>query len=159
MVKNIVIAVLVVIVLAEGWFILSKKTSVQAGTMSAKPTMPPAGPNARGGRQIILGKGSNLLKSPISKFAFKIAPGELSTESKGALIGWDVKTVSEKDGSENVTLTPKDSDDQNQQYTIKTGQTLYFIEQTPVDDKGDKDLDLNYRDDYGLITDASGIIQ
>jgi hypothetical protein len=42
---------------------------------------------------------------------------------------------------------------------VKPGQILYFIEQTPADDIQDSDTDLNYRDDYGIITDANGIIQ
>lgn len=120
---------------------------------------PPAGPNARGGAQLMVTKGSNLKDSPIAKYAFQIAPGTMSQEAQNALVGWTVTSKTQTDGSTVVTLTPKDSTDQSQQYTIKPAQILYFIEQTPVDDKNDQDKDLNYRDDYGVITDAAGIIQ
>jgi hypothetical protein len=42
---------------------------------------------------------------------------------------------------------------------VKPGNTLYFIEMTPADDNVDSDKDLNYRDDYGIIVDANGIVQ
>lgn len=122
-------------------------------------TPPPAGPNFRGRGPIIMSMGMNLKTSPIFKYAYQIAPGELSNASKKALVGWNINVQNQNDGSTTVTLTPKDSSDQNQQYTIKSGQTLYFIEQTPSDDKSDQDKDLNYRDDYGIIVDSSGIIQ
>lgn len=162
MTKNIIIAILVLIVIAEsGYFVVKKVTTKVENEMTQtfQKAMPPAGPNARGGRQMILGKGANLKTSPLYSFAYQIAPGNLSETAKKALNGWDIKTQNNLDGSTTVTLTPKDSDDQSQQYIVKQGNTLYFIEQTPIDDKADSDKDLNYRDDYGIITDQNGIIQ
>lgn len=167
MVKNIVITVLVIAVIAEGYFLYKSHTAMKQQQMAMTPStqqknMPPAGPNALrrgGGAPIMLGKGDNLKTSPLMKYAYQIAPGSLSADAQKALVGWKIATAKAADGSIVVTLTPSDSDDQNQQYTVKTGQILYFIEQTPADDKADQDKDLNYRDDYGIITDESGIIQ
>jgi len=168
MVKNIIIVVLVIVVLGEGFYLWQQhqqKSAIQqqlAMTQTNRQSsMPPAGPNAkrRGGAPIILSKGDNLKTSPLFKFAYQIAPGSVSTDAQKALVGWKIATTKAADGSITVTLKPSDSDDQSQQYTIKSGNILYFIEQTPVDDKADQDKDLNYRDDYGIITDASGVIQ
>lgn len=112
-----------------------------------------------GNRPTMLSKGGSLTNSPLKQFAYQIAPGAMSDTTKSVMTGFTVTSKSNADGSITVTLTPKDSEDQNQQYTIKSGQILYFIEQTPIDDKTDSDTDANYRDDYGLITDANGIVQ
>jgi hypothetical protein len=163
MVKNIVIAVLILAVLGEGYFLWKQHTASQEMAMSQSTNtnnVPAAGPNAkrRGGAPIIMSKGMNLKTSPLFKFAYQIAPS-MSPDAQKALVGWKITTASQSGGSTTISLTPTDSDDQSQQYTVKTGETLYFIEQTPVDDKAGQDKDLNYRDDYGIIVDANGIIQ
>lgn len=163
----IYIAVIVLLLLAVvgEYFYFKNKLITAVRPMgnyySANPTMPPAGPNARGrgGPPMMMSKGMNLKTSPLFKYAYQIAPGDLSDSTKQALVGWTVSSKNQADGSLLVTLTPKDSSDQYQEYVIKSGQTLYFIEQTPSDDKQDQDQDLNYRDDYGIIVDSSGIIQ
>ncbi len=161
--KNVVIAILAIAVILEGGLLLKNMHSVQPrSNQSAQRTnLSPARPNAKGkgGAPIIMNKGMNLKSAPLFKFAYQIAPGNLSTSAKQALVGWNITSQNQSDGSIVVTLTPKDSEDQNQQYTIKSGQALYFIEQTPVDDKANQDKDLNYRDDYGIIVDQSGVIQ
>lgn len=164
--KNIIIAVLILIILGETGYIVTRKfilnqnqmPSVQSVSKSPAP-MPPAGPNAKGRGPIIISKGMNLKTTPLFQFAYQIAPGDLSTQAKQALVGWNIDSKTQSDGSIVVTLTPKDSEDQSQVYTVKSGQTLYFIEQTLSDDKADQDKDLNYRDDYGLIVDQNGIVQ
>lgn len=155
--KNIIIAVLVVAVVAEGYLLWKKKTMpVAAGTptqMMARPSGMPARPPA------MLAKGDNLLKSAMAQYAYKIAPGDIPAASQKVLIGFSVNTTQLPNGSEQVDLVPKDTDDQFQTYVITSGELLYFIEMTPNDDKTDEDKDLNYRDDYGIITDANGVIQ
>jgi len=166
MVKNVVIVILVILAIAEGYFLYKSHTALKMQQQAAmtqttqQKTLPPAGPNARGaGRPVIMSKGMNLKTSPLFKYAYQIAPGSVSADAQKALVGWKIKTEKAESGALIVTLTPSDSDDQSQQYTVATGNILYFIEQTPVDDKNDQDKDLNYRDDYGIITDASGVIQ
>ncbi|MFI5265662.1 MAG: hypothetical protein ACHQT7_02860 [Candidatus Levyibacteriota bacterium] len=160
--KNITIAVLVVLVVVEGGLLIINRRSTPSLLSQSvqKGALPPAGPNARGAaRPILLSRGMNLKSTPLFQYAYQIAPGVLSADAKRALVGFNIASQQQSDGSVVVTLKPKDSENQNQQYTIKPGQTLYYIEQTPVDDKTDSDKDLNYRDDYGIIVDQSGIIQ
>ena len=165
-VKIVYLVIIVVLLLiVSGEFIYFNNKLSSGNTISpsrfGSDNFPLAGPNARGrgGPPVIMSKGMNLKTSPIFKYAYQIAPGDLSASAKQALTGWSVKSETQSDCSLLVTLTPKDSDDQYQQYLVKTGQTLYFIEQTPSDDKADSDTDLNYRDDYGIIVDSGGVIQ
>lgn len=160
--KNIVIVILAVIVVLEGIMLMRAKSSVsETSNQSARKVTPPsAGPNAKGrGRPIILSRGMNFKSTPLFQYAYQVAPGALSASAKKALVGFNISSQTQADGSIIVTLTPKDSEDQNQLYNVKPGQTMYFVEQTPVDDKADSDTDLNYRDDYGIIVDQNGIIQ
>lgn len=166
--KNIIIGVLVLIIVLEtGYLFVSKKSLNTQNTanpntqnrMNTVRSLPPAGPNAKGNGPIILSKGMNLKNTPLFRYAYQIAPGTLSSSAEAAMVGWNIVTKTQNDGSVTVTLTPKDSKDQNQQYTVRQGQTLYFIEQTKFDDNPTADQDLNYRDDYGIIVDQNGIIQ
>ena len=161
--KNLIIGLLLLVVVIESGYLLWGRNSSYRGMMQtasgASGTMPAAGPNARGGRQMMLTKGQVLKNSPIFQYAYQLVPGPIPDATKKAMTGFSVQEAAQPDGSTLVTLMPKDSEDQKQEYTVKKGQMLYFIEQTPADDQADKDLDLNYRDDYGIITDGNGIVQ
>lgn len=161
--KNIIIAVLLLVVIAESGYVLKKRhdTGELSGQLAvalkqaSEPKAPSTGP-----KPMMVKKGDKLADSPVGQFAYKIAPGEISPETKKIMAGFGAVTSKPAaDGSVVVTLTPKDSDDQNQQYTVKTGESLYFVETTPLDDQADMDKDFNYRDDYGIIVDQNGIIQ
>lgn len=155
--KNVIILILAVAVLAEGYMLWMKKPApVAAGTQSQLAPQPSVAPTAR--PQVMLTKGMKLQESPVGKFAYKIVP-DMTDEAKKALVGFDVKTEVLTNGSIQVFLTPKDTDDQRQEYVVKPGYSLYFIEMTAVDDHGDQDKDSNYRDDYGIITDKDGVVQ
>ncbi len=162
MIKNIVIGILVILLIAETGYFLVKRQSYhkQFATLAAQKaqnSFPPKS-NTKGPKLVILSKGDNIKTSPLFEFAYEIAP-TMSDAAKIHMIGFAIASKTQTDGSLLVTLTPKDSADQNQQYTVGKGQILYFIEQTLFDDKKDSNTDLNYRDDYGVVTDANGIVQ
>ncbi|HUD20253.1 MAG TPA: hypothetical protein VMR81_07460 [Patescibacteria group bacterium] len=156
--KNILIAGLMLAVIVETGYIVMKRNRSQVPTamvLSAQSKKPPS----PSGRPQMLSKGMKLPGSQLAKFAFQVVPGPMSVDAKKATIGFSVNTTMLPDGSTQVDLTPKDSDDQYQRYVVKKGDTLYFIEMTPVDDNAGSDRDINYRDDYGIITDTNGVIQ
>ncbi len=155
--KNIAIALLLLVIIVETGYIVTKKVVTKAANeMAESKVMPTSAPRPV---PVFLTKGDNLLTSQMAKFVHKIDPNNLSDDAKKATVGFAITSKTQTDGSTVITLTPKDSDDQNQQYTLKIGQVLYFVEMTPADDKKDADKDLNYRDDYGIITDANGVMQ
>lgn len=162
MIKNIIIGVLALAVIFETSYIVVKKVATKVTTeiteTSAKPVVAPA-PQPSRPAPSFLTKGATLSASPIAKYAYLVAPGPLTPDAKSALIGWTIVSKAQADGSTVVTLTPKDSDDQFQSYTVKPTQKLYFVEMTPVDDIQNTDSDKNLRDDYGIIVDADGIVQ
>jgi hypothetical protein len=152
--KNVIIVLLALVVIVEGYVLMSKKSApVALGVTTQIATTP-----RPSGRPMPLTKGMNLQGSAVEKFAYEIVP-TMTDDAKKALIGFDVKTKSLAGGITQADLVPKDSDDQFQSYVVKPGNKLYFIEMTPVDDKPDTDRDSNYRDDYGIITDANGVVQ
>jgi len=158
----VAIIVVIIVVIGVGYvYGNQKRASGQktiATTVSAD-SIPPAGPDAKGGGLIVMSRGMNLKTSPLFQYAYQIVPNDASVNTKEALVGYSFTTQDQSDGSTVVTIAPKDSESQNQVYTVQSGQTLYFIEQTLADDKADQDKDLNYRDDYGIVTDSNGIIQ
>lgn len=162
MLKNIAIVFLIIVAGVEGYFLTVKKevkTDVEGIGTAVRSTSMQASPSATAtGRPQLLIKGMKLKDNPVSKNAYQIFPGELSAETQKALVGWNITTKKLTDGSTQVSLTPKDSDDISQQYTIKPGNILYFVEITMADDSKD-DRDLNLRDDYGIIVDKDGIVQ
>lgn len=155
MVKNVLIAVLAIAALGEGAFIAWKWHSTKA-VMGTQTEARPTG-NGQPPRVQFLTKGMKLADSQTAKFAYKIAPGDLSDDAKTAMIGWKIDQQTATDGGVLVTLTPTDSDDQKQVYDVRTGYSLYFVEMTPADDKDNTDS--NLRDDYGVIVDSNGIVQ
>ncbi len=159
MVKNIIIAILVIAVAVESGYIVLKKAAPKiTQEVAEKTNVISSGKPVSKGPQLLM-KGMKLSDSPISKFAYKVAPGDLSAQAKTALAGWSITNQTLSDGSLQVTFTPKNSNDQSSQYIVKQGQILYFVEMTPVDDSAQKDTDKNLRDDYGIITDQNGIVQ
>lgn len=159
--KNILIGLLVVAVLVEGYMLWMKKSSPAkvAGAQTQMSPRPSGGPAGGRAPSPPLAKGDKLMGSAMEKYTHLIAPGPISADSQQYLTGFSVKTTALSDGSTQVDLVPKDSDDQFQSYVLKTGQSLYFVEMTPLDDKADTDVDANYRDDYGIVVDASGLVQ
>ncbi len=156
MYKNAAIAVLVLLVLAEGGYILKLRKdrtavrNLQATTKSNSPR--PQQPQ-------MLTAGMKLADSPIAKFAYKVVPGTMDEGAKAALIGWTISSVTNKDKSITVTFIPKKADDEKQVYTVKPGSNLYFVEMSAGDDHADTDEDTNLRDDYGILVDANGIVE
>jgi hypothetical protein len=88
--------------------------------------------------------------------ASKIFPGILSADAKKAIMNFDMKTTTQTNGDTLITLTPKDNDSEVQNYTIKSGESLYFVEKFGGDDTASNDS--NLKDDYGVVVDTSGYI-
>lgn len=158
MYKNLAIISLGFLVLAEGGYILKLR---HARSLSMTPAVSDDKPRPSTGARPLMPpvKGDKLTDSAIFQSAYEVYPGALTDAAKSALIGWDIKTMKNKDGSATVSMVPHNPEDPTNSYTVKAGEKLYFVEMTPADDKAEVNEDNNLRDDYGLIVNADGIIQ
>jgi hypothetical protein len=92
------------------------------------------------------------------QYGYKIFPGTLSSESKQAMAGFAFTTKAMPDGSTQITLTAQNPFYKTQQYTVKPGFTLYFIERNIKDDDAQKDSDAMTLDDAAVLVDSQGYI-
>lgn len=153
MYKNVALVILIIIL--AGLVFLKFKPQMnevvaenKSGTQEVRKA-PPMPPRA----------GDKFSETEIFQAAVQVFPGELTDAGKIALIGFDMTTTKNDDGTTQVTFTPKEADDQKSSYKVATGETLYFVEMSKNDDDADNNTDMNLRDDYGVLVDADGIVQ
>ncbi len=151
-----VVAGLVLAVLALGLLLIKIRRTenklralVVAAIEQKKPATAPQPPQ-------LLERGMKLGDWSGQKYAVKIDPANLSNQAKSVLTGFDMTTKNLTDGSMVITLTPKDSPETTWQYTVAKGNSFYFIEMSPTDDRNDKEI--NLRDDYGIVLDPTGVV-
>jgi hypothetical protein len=96
--------------------------------------------------------------SPDYPNAYLIFPGELSSDAKTALTGFNMSTKMMTDGSTQVTLKAEESGYQDQVYIVKPGYNLYFIEKNLGDDDATANMDKNKADDSAVVVDPQGYI-
>ena len=168
--KNLIIAGLTVLVVAlAGGFLLyrhfrsDREKIVMISQRQNQPSPaqrpespPPASPS---GRPPVLSRGEKLTDSALFKYAFKVFPGNLSADAQKATNGFTIEKQAQADGSTLVKFIPRESSYQAEQFMVKPGYSLYFVEQSGFDDNLDKGTDINLRDDYGIIVDADGVVQ
>ena len=99
-----------------------------------------------------------LSDSSFAAVSYKIYPGTMSSQAKQAMTGFAMQTKTASDGSALVTLVANKSGYRTQTYTVKTGQSLYFIERMPRDDSLGQDTDHLFGDDTAVVVDANGYI-
>lgn len=92
------------------------------------------------------------------QYAYKIFPGALSSQAKQAITGFAMTTKNMPDGSTQISLTAQEPQYKNQQYMIKSGYSLYFIERMLGDDNTSENMDKNLNDDTAIIVDPQGYI-
>jgi hypothetical protein len=92
------------------------------------------------------------------KYAYKIFPGTLSATAQQAITGFTMTSKNLPDGSVQVALTAEKPEYKAQSYTIKTGETLYFIEMNLRDDDNEANEDHNLHDDTAVVVDPQGYI-
>ena len=131
----IVLLVVIAIVAGGGYFVIKKMTKATATPVTQK-----------------------FVDSDLAQYAYQIFPGPLSDQTKKMTAGFTIKNQSQPDGSTIVSLTSTNPEYKNQQYTVKSGQSLYFIEKFGGDDNSTEDKDANLKDDTAVLVDSSGNI-
>ena len=100
--------------------------------------------------------GQKFTDQPYYKQAYLVSGDTLTTEAKSALAGFDMTRAPLPDGSILYIFNAKQPGYQDQQYTVKPGEKLYFIEKFLADDDPVKNEDKGMRDDQAVVVDAQG---
>ena len=90
------------------------------------------------------------------KNAYLISGPSLSGEAKTALAGFKMAAQTMPDKTVQITLTALKAGYHDQQFTLKPGDQLYFIEKFPGDDSADTDTENNTIDDSAVVVDSQG---
>lgn len=98
---------------------------------------------------------TKLENSDYYPYAYKVAPGPLSDESRDALDGFTFKTVQRKDGSIEAEFIPHRPWYHYYKVLVKPGYTLYFLEQ---DDDDVSVFEKYLNDDHPFLVDPDGYI-
>jgi len=96
--------------------------------------------------------------SPLASSAFQIFPGPLSDQAKQAIIGFNIDTKTQADGTVLVSLTSTNPEYKNQQVSVKPNYIVYFIEKSSGDDSPTDNSDRNLGDDSIVLVDPDGFI-
>ena len=94
--------------------------------------------------------------SEMRQYAYQLYPGPISAQTKEAMAGFEMQTQMLADGTAQINLTSTNPEYKDQQYLIKPGETLYFIEMNSGDDSADENTDRNLADDTAVVVDAQG---
>ncbi len=151
-----VIAVLVLVGLVFLWVHYSRRSVILPATEGVSSTKLTPAP-----KPLTSIKGTKLQDNPmLNQHSYLIYPvnGTSPADVKAALNGWTMSTVASSGGSMLVTLTPNNTEqeDHKQQFTVETGDKLYFVELNLSDDQNGQDR--MWFDDVGILTDKNGVI-
>jgi len=96
---------------------------------------------------------------PYYQSAYEVDPNGLTNLSdlmKQVLSGFTVTAAHNTDGTTTVHLAATKAEYKTQDYTLKSGEKLYFIETTLGDDSNGEDR--MYADDTAVVVDANGYV-
>lgn len=102
-------------------------------------------------------KGEVFANSEVKDLAHEVWPGKQTAEALVATKGWTIKSTMQKNGMTLVEFIPSEQVDKKSSYTVKKGETLYFVEVNPGDDS--EEVDKFLQDDFGVIVGPDGLVQ
>ncbi len=90
------------------------------------------------------------------KDSYLISSDTLSSQAQKAINGFQLSKQANADGTTQINLKALEAGYHDQQYTLKAGQQLYFIEEFPGDDNNGKDE--TPVDDKAVVVDGQGSV-
>jgi len=124
-------------------------TNTQGSTPSVPPqTTQPTGTTNTPSQQ-------KFSDQPYASYSYLISGDTLSADAKSALSGFQMQKQHMADGSTQITLKALQPQYHDQQYTLKPGEQLYFIEKFLGDDPNENE-EHNLGDDSAVVVDAQG---
>ena len=94
--------------------------------------------------------------SQYEQYAYLISGDSLDSSAQQAITGFKLNKRSNPDGTVTITLKALEPAYNDQTYTLKPGQKLYFIETSLSDDQDNRELSMS--DDTAIIVDSQGYI-
>lgn len=95
-----------------------------------------------------------LADQPYAASAYLISADTLSADAQKAISGFEMTKKAMPDGTTEVTLKALEPQYHDQEYTLKAGEQLYFIDKFMADDNQGKETNPN--DDTAVIVDSQG---
>jgi len=124
-----------------------------ASTAVPPPAAPTGQPSAQGQAAPASAKFAD---QPYYQYSYLISGDTLTPDAQSALSGFQMTKTQQPDGVTDITLKAVKSGYRDQQYVLKPGEQLYFIERFLQDDDPVKNEDKNMKDDQGVVVDAQG---
>ncbi len=93
---------------------------------------------------------------PYYQYSYLISSDTLSADAQAALSGFKMTRSVQPDGTTRIVLEAQLPGYQNQQYDLKPGEQLYFVEKILTDDDPVKGADIYPQDDQAVVVDAAG---
>ena len=90
------------------------------------------------------------------KDSYLISGPTLGDDAKQALAGFVMTKKAMPDGTTQINLKATKVGYYDQQYTLHTGEQLYFIEKFMQDDDNEANEDKNLKDDLAVVVDSNG---
>lgn len=129
--------------------------SYSSPTVPIPTTVPPANPAvSQENNPPVAAASLKFSDQPYYSYSYLISGDNLSADAQTALAGFTLNKQVLADGNTQIKLTATESTYKDQQYTLKPGEQLYFIEKFLGDDQGDKEG--NIRDDMAVVVDNQG---
>ena len=94
---------------------------------------------------------------PYASKSYLISGETLDSSAQKAISGFSLTKKNLADGSVEITLKALSSEYQDQSYTLKSGEKLYFIEASGGDDSPPNG-EYSLGDDHAVIVDANGFV-
>lgn len=153
--KKFVVIFVAVLILGAGAVLLFSSNNSQNYSANLSVQNPAqSGTSATVGA--ITGQGIKLSDEPYASRAYLISSDTLSAQSKIAIAGFEIQKQKASDGGMDITLKAVNPEYHDQQYHLRTGDQLYFIETSFGDDSGNQEYNLG--DDSAVVVDANGYI-
>ncbi|MFA6995079.1 MAG: hypothetical protein WC249_01570 [Patescibacteria group bacterium] len=144
--KNILFILPVVLLLAAG---CSLTSNVDLNSSNNQPNTPTNSPSVTTDTV-----SQKFVDQPYYSYSYLISGDTLSTDAQQALAGFALTKKALPDGTTQIDLKAQKAEYKDQQYILKSGEQLYFVEKFLADDQNNQEN--NILDDQAAVVDSQG---
>lgn len=130
----------------------SSQTGSGTPPSSAPVSAAPASPSSAASAHL------KFADQPYASYAYLISTDPLSADAQAALAGFQLTKTAMADGSAQYLLKAVKAGYHDQEYVIKPGEKLYFLEKYMQDDEPESNGEFNMHDDQAVVVDSNGYV-